>query len=356
MSIMWRGELWELGWSLPDQDSYNSFGLISRATLPDPVVEWSPFYSMGTASNNCATAIFDNIISLSGSFPDVVLLNGKLLPFLLGTCTYTDGLHTISPNRILPSMDVRADYYGADDELDVCDNPNGASFSLARVFKNGKVNSATLYIQEGDCLRLSLDEVLFTRLLQNSYDDGDTFNAITEGMYVNYSGQSVEMPYFFSGGDITIGDYQIAEITELRIQIKNNLEKKYYIQNNRFPHEILNGRKEYRISVRADVKDTKLYNNLMSRGYSGGNALGIQITADFSRDANPWDASGDAIRITAPYNTIEYDLHRQGCFVLEAPHEITEENMTSVNMQLIAPSLKILVNDPNCGEGTYPGE
>jgi hypothetical protein len=377
MAVLWRGELWELGWGTVEGQEAYPFGLITRAELPDPSFEWQPHYGPGIGSNRNFFQMMRGRWTMSGSFPDIILLDGRLLKFPIGSVWCDSNPRFMIDQITLPELFVRADYYTVSDNYS-CNTPDGTTFNMGRRFGHGKVNRATISAEAGEALRLSLDEVIFTKYKQGGINDettggGDTpsgnntwdasLSSAGSGMSVSRTNLEAAQPYFFSYGTIEMLGEPIAEITSLRITVNNNIEAKYYINstkadgvmdNSRRPKELREGRREYEITLSVDVKDATMFNHLMAEGYYSSSKLsGLSFDTWFCRDSNTIDASSDYIRIMSPASVdgggnpaLSGLPNSQGVFIRRAPHNITEANMTNVTIEAIARSLRVVVKDP----------
>jgi hypothetical protein len=372
MAVLWRGELWELGWGIADGQEAYPFGLITRAELPDPNMDWQPHYGPGSGSNRNFFQMMRGKWALTGSFSDIILLDGRLLKFPFGSTWCSSNPRYLIDQISLPDIFVRADYYSVDDPYS-CNNTNGSTFNMGRRFGYGKVNRATLSAEQGEALRMSLDEVIFIKYKQgglndetdggsgspngnNTWDSG--LSSAGSGMSVSRTNLESAQPYFFTYGTIYLEGSEVAEITSFRLSVNNNIEPKYYISgtkaggvrdHSRRPKELREGRREYELTLGVDVKNSTIYNQLMAEGYySGGrNLSGTSVDVWFCRDAAAPGASADYIRLTLPSNVTPDGVpNSQGVFIRRAPHNITEANMTNVTVEAIARSIKVTVQDP----------
>ena len=260
--------------------------------------------------------------------------------------------HTIFETYEIPSMAWLAtmqatDYSGADK----------ATF-LTRRYLGGKVGRQTISCSEGETLRLSWDEVVFKdwRHNQATYTDAlsaahnqNKYDANVAEVTPDYP--STE-PYFFSYGVCSFYGFVFARIKQFRLEISNNLEPKYYVSSTagagQIPYEVREGRREYRIGATVDLGDeavaTKMaiLSELDAQGVYPTTASGIKgfdISLVFTRGSN------DTITFTLPPSAAAIGGDTQGCLLASAPHNISPEAHTAVDLDIIARSSKIVVVD-----------
>lgn len=136
---------------------YKRFGIHDTAVLPDPEFAWEPFY--GVFSGRDRATILRGRSTHRGSIPDIRLMADNL-----------DFVKEILLKPLSPAFDettvpftVMAVYHSTD-----------GTQQLLRNFVGGKVNRATLFANEGQELRLSIEEMLFLQTLNARGGDAET--------------------------------------------------------------------------------------------------------------------------------------------------------------------------------------
>ena len=130
-----------------------------------------------------------------------------------------------------------------------------------------------------------------------------------------------------------------ARIRNFRLDINNNLEPRYYINDlvtSRIPTDIQENKREYRLTAEIAMEDSlawgssdvrSLWKELILEGNYQGTGTpalaGFDISLTFTRGAS------DTITITSPSNTASSAFEDQGCFFVRAG-EILMRNMSVV--------------------------
>lgn len=408
MSPKYRSERWKLSYgqeatygaepAVANSAIYTP-GIFDDATLPDPEFEHLPFWiqkTTATTDRNYSIA-YRGRARYSGSIPDIVLLDGRLiyLPLAddvdhLGANPYTHTIPGTSATTSLPSLRVVATYY--DDA--------GVS-GLCRWFTGGKVNRATYHCEEGGMLMMSLDELLFngiyfdiaganTDLLVSPYWDTQTeyqlFNyptTITAGAVV----YPLE-PFYFSECEVkfklvryinattaTLAEYEAPTINSFRLEVNNNITPKYYLsdlggQNDAHgPYQLLEGHQDIRLGMNVELADyatginkDDFFINLLRQGretassvYTYVKGLAVQITFTRANDASSY------IRFQLPSDyTPGIGLDEQGGLLVRAPHNILTEGLVTVPIEIMCRNMGVVISDRIAGAGVddlgYPDQ
>lgn len=330
------------------------FGIVQTATIPDPDIEYTPFWMMGDASKRNSYLTYRGRRSLQGSISNILLLNGYPLYMPIGTVT--DGgiagayTHAIAEAAELKSISMAVTHYDATGNVEIM-----------RKYHGGKIGRATYSAREGDFLSMSIDDIQFTSWHHKSVTTGAPFsNAANDAAYQSTMGDfksyvvamyPTTQPYIFSYGSLTIAGTEFARIRSFSLSVDNSLEAKYYVTNDAtsfFPYEHREGRRQYRLGVTVDVEDDSIFKHLVALGNYSDAFKGFQVVLTFTRDTN------DTITITAPPSAPGATGDAQGCLVKTAKHDInSNESLLSVPMDILCRSIKIDVVD-NIAD--YPGE
>jgi len=337
--IVIRGEMFKLAFAPeatygvdPGTSAFSRiFGVVQTANMPDPQIAFNPIYALGSASKRNWYIAYKGLITLSGSVPDIWLLNGRPLYFPLGACidsgTGAPYTHTISEVVTLPSLAIHVTF------LD-----STGAVALMRRFYGGKVNRATISGSEGDYLKMSYDEILFNNFAHNLVGE-PFYDSDVEDITPTYP---TTQPYLFSYGSLKIGGVTFARIRSFSLSISNNLEAKNYIQTTapaQLPYEHREQRREYGLTVTVDIEDASIYKEVIRQGTYSSVYKGIQVEITFTRGA------GDAITMKLPYSAPAAGGDAMGCLITQGAHNIVTDSVVSVPMQMIGRNLGIVVED-----------
>jgi hypothetical protein len=419
MGIPIRGEKWELTYA--PEATYGTavatayltrvMGVVQSATIPDPNVEFTPVYTLGTASNRNWYAAYKGKIALSGGVPDIMLLNGTPLYLPIGTVATTgtddgtggsdlDGAtaigdtsfdvtdstgyatddyiqvdlttkaevrkitnvssntitvdyplsfahadaatcnevtspytHTISETTTLRSITEHVEIQDAD-----------GNSELMRRYAGGKCNRATISASEGEILKMGVDELVFNTYAhdisgETGYDSG--IAAVTP----SYPTTEV---YLFSTGAISLFDSEVARIRAFNLSIDNAIEPKYYVSDDgtaQCPYEVREGRRTYTLAISVDVEDNTMFTELIRQGTYSSVFKGFTVSAVFTRGAS------DTITITLPPSAPAAGGDAMGCLIKTAPHNIAQDALQGVELEIIARSCSVVIVD---SEYLYP--
>ncbi len=266
------------------------------------------------------------------------------------------------------------------------DSEETAANDFIRRFVGGKVNRATLSADEGELLRYAWDDVQFLDLVHNQTRHsavtgdasgadimakssnmlltpiGDATNAGIGGDMPNASGAlsaavyPTTEPYYFSQGALVFFGVTFARIRNFRLEINNNTEPKYYINDqarDRIPTDIQEQRREYTLTATIAMPDTvaanattrTLWKELILEGAltnptTGAQALtGFDITLTFTRGAS------DTITLTSPSSAASTAFEGQGCFFRRAQNSIEQESPVQVEGEIILRNLSTVIVD-----------
>jgi hypothetical protein len=345
-SVIIRGERFKLAFA--PETSYgtdpgtikytNIFGVVQSATLPDPLLDVTPIYALGTQSSRNWFIAYKGRMSIGGSIPDIWLLDGRMLYLGIGDTVSTTGsnpyTHTINETTSLPTFSIHATHLDSEGNV-----------ALMRRWHGGKVNRMTIEASEGDFLKASIDDMQFI---------GHTNDQAGENFYsanvadINPTYPSTQ-PYLFSYGSMLLNGTEFARLRSFRLEVNNALDAKYYITDNetaRLPYEHREGKREYRFSCNVDVADSLIYKELVRQGTYSSVYKGFQIVITFTRGAN------DTITLTSPSTAPAAGGNAMGCLIRSAPYNIIDAPVVSVPMDIMMRNLKIEVVD---SIASYPG-
>jgi hypothetical protein len=234
-------------------------------------------------------AIYDGKKSYSGSIPDFRMINGQILPFIFGRAsneTINNGFfkHYILESQELPSFTWEAVYLNTSMKKEDI---------LVRRARGCKINKATISANEGEEIKISLDEILAKGVRHNidyigssskekSYlgyeatSDWSNGSQVTENLMgyannLNYNDvykfsegtveilrpsgtNSPDVPSFESdekvssqayGGNVNpyggVGNSNLAKIRSFKLTVNNNITPAYWINNlSRVPYHNIN--------------------------------------------------------------------------------------------------------------------
>jgi len=315
------------------------FGVAETATLPDPLIDFMPIYAMGTSSNRNWYTTYKGRMGMTGSIPEIWLLNGYPVYLPIGTVANTGvsgaWIHTVTEGTTLKSISVHVTYLDSDNTV-----------ALMRRFIGGKVNRAGFEAREGDYLKMSIDEITFLNFTHDQ--SGEVFYA--SGVADITPTYPTTQPYLFSYGSLSLDDTVFARIRAFRLDVDNGMEPKYYVTTSSYasqlPYEYREGRRAYRLTCTVDIEDASLYKQLVRQGTYTNVYKGFQTTMTFTRGTN------DTMILTTPPATPAAGGDKMGCLIRSAPHPITTDPVVSVNLDILCRSLSIVTTD---SVQIYPG-
>ena len=347
MGYVVRGENWRLTYGVesvygtdPGTALLTSqFGVVQSATLADPTIDILPFYGMTTGQYRNWTIAFKGKMALNMSIPDVMLLNGAPLFLPIGSCHATGSYtHTVSETYDLPSITVHVTYMDTN-----------SSTVLMRRYMGGKVGRATYTATEGGFLTMALDDIQFINFKHNLAGEPFYSADMVAGDVTPVCPQT--QPYLFSYGHLTLDGSPFARVREFRLSVDNALEPKYYVTDqaiSQLPYEYREGRRSYQLAVTTDIEDATLYKELVRQGTYSSVYKGFAVTMVFTR------GSGDTITFTTPAGgTPAIGCGSMGCLIKSAPHNIVQDPIVGVTMDILCRSLSIVTVD---SVAAYSGE
>ena len=222
--------------------------------------------------------------------------------------------------------------------------------ALMRRYIGCKVNRGTFRATEGEIVRFSWDEIIARNM---KFKDYSTTATVTPWYSANISAPTVSYPitepYYFSYGQLTYAaggtGYPIARIKEFTLDISNNIEPKYYINDDnstgRIPYELREGRKEYRLALNVDVdaSERDLFLDLLRQGDYTAVYKGVQVTLVLTRGSN------DTITITTPPSAPATGGDAMGCLIRTGSINIMEGSLINIPLDLLVRSIKIEIKD-----------
>ena len=273
-------------------------------------------------------------------------------------------------------------------EATFADSSGTAANTLKRRYYGGMVGTSTLAAEEGGMLTMSWDSVPFMGM-QHNIAEGHIGNTnLTAGVALpghslmhtdlqkagvpsgSATGETYPTtePYYFSQGTIKMFDVVIAKVRDFSLNINNNLESRYYIEQRgdnrrRGPSQIHEGRREYTMTctlvpdaidaTKISAHTRNIFTEYLSQGDSsafGTNShmTGFSMELSFIRgklaDA---DDGNDTITITVP----AADGQKPGALLSTAPMQIDGNNPLQVSAEILIRTLNITVVD---NEPFYP--
>jgi hypothetical protein len=327
MSTVVTGEAWEVSYGIEDTPgtavaASKFLGLFDKATLPDPEIEMNPFYGAGGHMNRGYFRMQRGKWQLQGSFPDMILLSAHPLYLCMGKSSAISGGYNFDESCDLPSMTVTGTYIDcAGDVL------------LIRRYVGGKVGRVTLNCEEGEPAKLSLDDVTFLDI-QHNLSGYPKYNAGVARETISYP---TVQPFYFHGGTLTINGTVFARVRGFTFECNNNVEGRYYwASGNEFvPSSIIQGRREYSLTVKVDIDDNKLFQEIIQAGEYSDEFKGFPIIFKMERDTD------DYVEIQIPYDTVSASNH--GCFIKKGKLDIVPDPLVTQELEIIARKPRIVV-------------
>jgi len=259
------------------------FGIHETVSAPDMENEWYPFF--GVASGRSRDSILRGRLSFRGGVPDIRLQSTtdikSLFALILGRVAGTTVSEGLSANdERIPSMTLGLSFRDTD-----------GTYSFMREFYGGKVGRATIRANEGEELRLSLDDIVFK----------DTYhNQVGVAKYAAWipatpadPGASGAPRFMFAGASITVAGILVARARTFQLSVDNQLEPKYYLTKTgdagaltQVPNDIVEGRRIYALELGLDLGDAtdlELFHFMMNQSAAGSASatIGCNVTAAF---------------------------------------------------------------------------
>lgn len=143
-------------------------------------------------------------------------------------------------------------------------------------------------------------------------------------------------PWKFSGvqSELSLFGSSFARVTDFSLSIETGSEPEWYLQSDRpqEPYEAIYGNTENTLDVTLNVSDGTLFNELVTEG--GGDFTGNIV---FEKPQ-------------ATDETLEIIMGSGDMQIESAPHDIPEDGAIGVDASFVAPSVEIVVTDPNSGD------
>ena len=375
-------------------------GVYETVDLPDIQPEFMEKYLLNQESDRNWTYMYRGRETLQGSCPNIILLDGTPLVYLLGgvrhggtydttvTSTVSPYFHTIyGSTERLPTMTW-------DLQLRATNTLDTHNFS--RRYVGGTVNRATISANEGEVLMMGWEEVLFLDLVHNQTKYSDTVDmprgsatlihavAPANSSMVNRISYPNTQPYYFSQGYLEFFGMRFARVRNFRIEINNNIEPRFYIRRSsgdkRGPTELQPQRRQLSMTVSVAMPDSQLstytmesslwkefilQGNYQSLG-SIAQLQGFNMVLEFSRGNNdyirivsPHDEIGisfaatDATATSLSKSTTTSAFSKQGCFFRRVSHNLGQESPIQVEGDIVMRNMAIQIKD-NLASTEYP--
>ena len=383
-------------------------GAYESVTAPDPISEWNPRYFLNQNNDRNWTYMYRGRETLQGSVPNVILLDGSPLSLILGAARHK----TVAISGTIPAHNQHLIYESATPTLmdwfiQLRDSDNTIANDFNRLYLGGILNRGTISANEGEVLRMSWDDVLFSDMRHNQTMSiggaSDSTTAVSGGVARSSSftramipkapnaassvvGEEITYPigdpYYFSQGVVKFFGIEFARVRSFRIEVNNNAEPRYYINNNtegRGPNEFQFQNRQISMSVTMAMADTlsstattrNLWKEFILQGnYAAKTAAPLLQGFDIELTFEKGDR--DSISIVSPYagsSTIgdatdvddKDDLIAapttgfggQGCFFRRTSHNIGTESPIQVEGDIIMRNIACLVTDSKAAS-SYP--
>ncbi len=269
------------------------------------------------------------------------------------------------------------------------DSSETAANDFIRRYVGGMVGNATFSADEGGMLRFSWGGVNFLDMAHNQYsmsgvsgevqkasralidptvEAGATDNVgiggarPRSGSDLGNATYPTTEPYYFSQGALYFFGVPFARIRSFSIDINNNLEPRFYLNDNgsgRIVSEIQEQRRNYSMTASIAMEDSiassantrTLWKELILEGNYGSGMQGFDIHMTFTRGTN------DTIVIKSPSNATTANggaaagFGTQGCFLTSAPHPVGGDSPVQIDASILMRDLSIVITD---SEGVYP--
>lgn len=280
-TVSWRKES---SWGTSGAGNFHRFGNFEILNAPDPEYEWYPFF--GAFSGRSREGIFRGRQTLRGSIPDVKLKGDaeSFFELLFGRYYahwYVEGKS--ATDETIPSFELGVELLDTD-----------GTCQLRRLYKGGLVNRWTLSANEGEELRMSLDEMLF-KDLSHSLAGHAKYQA---GLSWSIDSDTPTGRYMFSECLFQMFGLTFSHIRRFSLTCDQQIEMRYYLQRGgsgdyqQVPNGYVPGKRAYRMEVDLDMADPAIdrdvYEFLLDQGVASwpGYTLGTQVIADFSQSGS----------------------------------------------------------------------
>jgi hypothetical protein len=321
-SVLWAKE--STFGSLP-VSGWKRFGIHEVVNVADPEYEWYPYF--GIFSTRGRQTILRGRQSFRGAVPDIRMQGGNagILEMILGKKVgddYQDDFRGVTIP--FPSFTMAVGLRDTD-----------GYFPLIRDYLGGRVNRATIFANEGEELRIGLDEILFKDMIHTS-----TALAYPLSGHAKYSasatvgtdpGPSAAGRFMFSSAEIQILGLTVAHVRRFSLTVDNQIEAKYYLaradsaDGAQHPKDLVPGKQVYRLETELDLSDPNIDRNvwefLLDQGATTwpGPTLGGQIYMQFNTMGDT-GSTGQVFTIIC--STGGFSTTHPGSVLLSAPAHI----------------------------------
>lgn len=278
--IAWRKEA---SWGNTGTGNFHRFGNFEVLNAPDPEYEWYPFF--GVFAGRSRQQVFRGKQTLRGSIPDIKLQGDQetFLEMMFGryiSSYYREGVTTT--NETIPSFELGVELLDTD-----------GTCQLRRLYKGGLVNRWTMAANEGEELRLSLDEMLFKDLYHNLSGHAK-YNAGAASSFTIDSATAAGR-YTFAECQFQMFGLTFSHIRRFSLTCDQQIEMRYYLQRGgssdyqQVPNGYVPGKRAYRMEIDLDMADPAIdrdvYEWLVDQGAATwpGYTIGTQVTIDFTQ-------------------------------------------------------------------------
>lgn len=221
--------------------------------------------------------------------------------------------------------------------------------SLSRSYIGCKINKASLTGAEGDLIKFSFDDILCRTMRYFNYAYDSAPAPVSPFYSTDVRDQKPTMsypitePYYFTMGQLSLGGEEFARIRDFKLDISNNAEPLYYLNDDmaeaRVAYEIREGRKEYGITAAVDIENAALFEELLRQGDYSAVYKGFTTTMVFTRGAN------DTITVSSPPSAPAAGGDSTGCLMKSAPHGISDKSLVSTQLDIQCRQMSVVIVD-----------
>jgi len=300
--------LWgpEAVFGMQSSGPYRRFGIHDTINAPDPEYAWEPFF--GVFSPRSRATILRGRVTYRGSIPDIRLQSDNLSfikdGFILGDKNTT----------LLRPFTLFIDY--AD---------TTGSRHLKRYYLGGKVNRFSLAANEGQELRLNIEEMLFLRLVDlraGNDPGGQGF-----GDPAADPGPTAAGRFMFAHGKVTLFGLEFPRVRRFVLSGDHQIEPRYYILRDNTtmrlnPNDLIEGKRVYRLEVDMDIVDPQeleLWDFFANQGASGpaSPTVGGICKLEFNQTG-----SGEGVAQLTIQAGVNPSAVKPASVIVSAPHNI----------------------------------
>ena len=235
-----RGEQWKLAYATestygtdPGTAYYiNPFGVVQTATMPDPEIEFQPIWTLGTASKRDWYIAYKGRMALSGSIPDIWLLDGRPLRFPVGSVATTgttkaggsttlNGIHAIGVTSL--TVVASTDFIAGD----VCQIDTGTSAECATISAVPDGTHLTLSSRTVFAHATAMAVVEKQSPYTHTISEATTLDSIALHLTIQDADGNIELMRRFLGGKVNRATYTAMEGDFLKMSYDEILFKNY---------------------------------------------------------------------------------------------------------------------------------